>query len=80
MTNSPLFFDYIEQRAYRLAFWAMLAEEQSEELPDKIPYSQKLKDEKYVREHPRGFETRPIEAANGQITDGGRCSSPERVA
>lgn len=80
MNDSPLFHDYIEQRAYRLAFWALLAEEQPEELPDKIPHSQKLKDEKYVREHPRSFETRPTEAANGQIADGGRCSSPERVA
>lgn len=65
VNDSPLFFDYIEQRAYRLAFWAMIEEEQSEELPYKIPYSQKLKDEKYVRENARCFEAATLKKTVG---------------
>lgn len=80
MNDAPLFHDYVEQRAYRIAFWAMLAEEQNDELPDKIPYSQKLKDENYAREYPRRFEARQVEKTNGQVTDGGRRSSVERAS
>lgn len=78
MNNNALFFDYVEQRAYRLAFAALLDEEQPIELPDKIPYHQRLKDEKYAREHPRRFEASATETANGPVTDGGRRSSPEQ--
>lgn len=79
MNEHPLFFDYVEQRAYRLAFWALLESEQPEELPDKVCYHQKLKDENYVREYPRRPEADPAKAANGQNDDGGRRSSVERV-
>lgn len=75
-----MFFDFIEQRAYRLAFWAMMEEEQSEELPDKVPYNQKLKDEQYVRQYQRRFEARPVETTDGQNPDGGRRSGVERPA
>lgn len=76
MSNNALFFDYVEQRAYRLAFAALLDEEQPIELPDKIPYHQKLKDENYANGR---FKAATVEEAPRPVADGGRCSGTQQL-
>lgn len=77
-----LFGNYVELRAYRLAFWDMVELEQPEELEDKIPHTQKLKDENYARcqQLPRCAQANPVEKTAGQVDDGTRRSSPQQSA